>query len=50
MPVGWAALAGEIEQVPQRLDGADVAGFLPGIDGHQQTWASLDVALDKLKG
>jgi hypothetical protein len=33
MPVGWAALAGEVEQVPQRLDGADVAGFLPGIGG-----------------
>src|SRR5271165_6664484 len=33
MPVGRAALAGEVEQVPQRLNGADVAGFLPLIGG-----------------
>src|SRR5260370_6293920 len=33
MPIGWAALAGEVEQVPQRLDGADVAGVLPRVDG-----------------
>jgi mannose-6-phosphate isomerase-like protein (cupin superfamily) len=33
MPSGWAAFAGEGEQVPQRFDGADVAGFLPGIEG-----------------
>src|SRR5262249_30601835 len=29
IPAGSAALRGEIEQVPQRLEGADVAGFLP---------------------
>src|SRR5215472_19102990 len=33
VPVGSAAFGGEVEQVPQRLDGADMAGVLPGIGG-----------------
>jgi hypothetical protein len=44
MPTGWAALAGEVEQVPQRLDGADVAGFLPGIDGCVEQFRAPEVA------
>jgi hypothetical protein len=49
MPVGWAALAGEVEQVPQRLDGADVAGFLPVIDGCVEEFRAPEVA-DRLRG
>ena len=44
MPVGRAAFAGEVEQVPQRLDGADVAGFLPGIDGCVEEFRAPEVA------
>ena len=31
IPVGSAARGGEVVQVPERLDGADVAGILPGL-------------------
>src|SRR6266540_3532456 len=31
IPVGSAARWGEVVQVPERLDGADVAGILPGL-------------------
>ena len=31
IPIGAAPLGGEVIQVPQRLDGADVTGLLPGI-------------------
>src|SRR5258707_10386680 len=44
MPIGWAALAGEVEQVPQRLDGADVAGVLPGVDGGVEQFPAPEVA------
>src|SRR5260370_26872360 len=44
MPIGGAALAGEVEQVPQRLDSADVAGFLPGFDGCVKEFRAPEVA------
>src|SRR6266851_939914 len=44
MPIGRAALAGEVEQVPERLDGADVAGFLPVIDGCIEQFRAPEVA------
>jgi hypothetical protein len=31
VPDGWAALRGEVEQVPDRLEGADVARILAGV-------------------
>jgi hypothetical protein len=30
MPIGRPSLGSEVEQVPQRFEGADVTGFLPG--------------------
>jgi hypothetical protein len=44
MPIGRAAFAGEVEQVPQRFDGADVAGFLAGIGGCVEQFRAPEVA------
>jgi hypothetical protein len=34
IPFARTSLAGEVEQVPDRLEGADVARILPGIGGN----------------
>src|SRR5215471_2739609 len=44
IPVGSAAFGGEVEQVPQRLDGADMAGVLPGIGGCVKQLGTPEVA------
>ena len=42
--VSSAALGDEVEQVPQRLDGVDVAWFLPGLGGCVEKLRALEVA------
>ena len=44
VPVGWAALAGEVEKVPQGLKGADMAGFLPRIGGCIEEFGAPEMA------
>src|SRR5215468_9842700 len=49
MPIGWAALWGEVEQVPERLDSADVARFLPVIGGCVKEFRAPEVT-DRVPG
>jgi hypothetical protein len=44
IPVGSASLRGEVEQVPQRLNGADAAGALPRTEWRVEQLRALEVA------
>src|SRR5438034_468748 len=44
VPVDWPSLGGEVEQVPERFERADVTGFLSGVGGRVEELRTPEVA------